>query len=482
MKKNKIYFPLLLAISLISLLFGCHRDDEQILDPVATQPKDTVQSTTAVVNNWIYDVMSQFYYWNEGVKAPTDVHGDPKAYFKSLINEKDRFSYITDDYTALNEELSGVYTSMGYAPTFGRISGTNDVFIAVEYVYPNSPAAVAGLKRGDIILKIDGQQLTTDNYFDLYQKPQYAAGLGTYDAEASAISNSDKMLSLTSQVIATNPVLYHEVKQIGGKKVGYLVYTSFITGKSGEWLNSLGAAIDTLAQAGATELIVDLRYNPGGDIEAAQYLASALAPSAAVANKDVLVKYEYNPQLEQYFTGSEGPKGKSLVKTLENNNHHLNLSRIYFLTGSGTASASELLINGLKPYMEVTTVGETTVGKYYASWVIDDTEKPVRHNWAVMPIVLKYANADGLTDFVDGLQPDYAVDDNLLDAKPFGDEGDAVLATALNLIGGAPNARSRQQNVRKPYQELENPINTRKSNLLIKPDLSGESLQTLSGL
>lgn len=467
-----------MTMFMIGFLFACHQEDEEILDTVAEENTkdvtDTTVSTTAIINNWIYDVMRSVYYWNEDVVAPGSSETDPESYFKSLINSDDRFSYITDDYEALAEEFSGVYTSMGYSPTFGRFSGSNEVFIAVEYVYPGSPAEEAGLKRGDIILKIDGQTLDTDNYFDLYNQSQYSVTLGGYDAETTAISNTGQTLSLASRVISTDPVLYKEVKTVEGIKIGYLVYAEFISGDSDEWLNSLGAAIDEFSQAGVTELIVDLRYNPGGEVSTAQYLASALAPATAVNSQEVLIKYQYNDQLESSLIANQS--SDALVTTFESNSHHLNLNRIYFLTGSGTASASELLINGLEPYMEVTTVGETTVGKCYGSWVIPDTEEPARHTWAIMPIVLKYANADGLTDFVDGLTPDYVVEDDLLNAKPFGDEGDPVLATALNLITGGPNVRIKQDGVRKPYQTLENPIDTRKSNLIIKPSLPNGNL------
>lgn len=469
-----LHWTILFCISLF--FWGCHEEDEEILETTpAVETVDTTTSTTAILNDWIYQVMSNYYFWNEDVTPAVSEEDDPETYFNSLINAEDRFSYITDDYEALAQEFTGVYTSMGYSPTFGRFSGSNDVFMLVEYVYPGSPAEEAGLERGDMILQINGQTLNVDNYYQLYSQPSYSVTLGSYNTETSDVSDLSQPIALTSRTISTNPVLHREVKKVNGTSVGYLAYAEFISGSSDEWLDSLGTAIDEFARAGVTELIVDLRYNPGGEISAAQYLASALAPAAAVANREVLVKYQYNQDLESQIIAAEGPESDELISTFEANSHHLDLNQIYFLTGSGTASASELLINGLKPYMEVITIGEPTVGKYYGSWVIPDLADEPRHSWAVMPVVLKYANADGLTDFVDGLTPDYPVEDDLLNAKPFGDEGDPMLATALNLITGAPNVRRGQTTRLKPYETLENPEDARKSQLMLRPTLSGAS-------
>ena len=115
---------------------------------------------------------------------------------------------------------------------------------------------------------------------------------------------------------------------------------------------------------------------------------------------------------------------------------NLNLPRIYFLTTGGTASASESLITGLYPYMDVIQIGTPTYGKCYGSISIDDTADPKRHNWAMQPLVIKFFNGEGFTDFTAGIEPDYTVEDNLLYAKPFGSLEDPLLAKALEEITG----------------------------------------------
>ena len=459
---------LIAAGLLLSFLSSCQPDEEVIVEqPVVTAPP-RVASPNNLVDDWIYEVMGSYYYWNDGVVSPDSAGQDPEDYFYSQVNSEDRFSYITDDYSGLMSELNGVYSSMGYSPAFSLLPGLNDVFIAIEFVYSDSPAERAGLHRGDLILSIDGQTLNRDNYYDLFSQSQYTATLGSYD-EADGIQPTGQTVTLSAEVIATDPVLYHEVKEFPGKKIGYLVYTEFISGERDEWLNRLGAVLDEFIQAGVSELVVDLRYNLGGEINTARYLASALAPASVVSSQDVLVRFNYNSDLEASIEAEEGRNSESLVSTFVDNGHQLNLGRVFFLTGTGTASASELLINGLKPYMPVMMIGEPTVGKYYGSWVIPDTEPPARHNYAVMPLVLKYANADGETDFKDGLSPQYYVEGNLLEAKPFGDESDPLLAQALSLIAGnIVNARTLSS-VFKSYQELENPVKMSKSRLLVAP-------------
>ncbi|WP_277482765.1 S41 family peptidase [Catalinimonas alkaloidigena] len=475
MKKSVWIF--LASLSFIILLLPACKQDEDIVSPLTTDDvsgdhtADNAQND--LLNNWIYEVMSSYYYWNEEVSLPDSSGEEPEDYFYSLINDADEFSYITDDYEGLMEEFSGVYSSMGYSPAFGLLSASNEVFIVVEYVYPDSPADRAGLERGDIILAIDGETLNTENYYELYGQSQYMVTLAAYD-EAEGINPTDQTISLFAEVIETDPVLYKEVKTAAGKKVGYMVYTEFISGENEEWLNNLGSTLDEFAQANVREVIIDLRYNPGGEIYTAQYFASALAPVNVVNSEEVLVKFDYNTLLESSIVAYEGDDSENLVSKFVSNGHNLNLSRIYFLTGSGTASASELLINGLKPYMDVVMIGEHTVGKYYGSWVIPDLAEPARHDWAIMPIVLKYTNAEGVTDFSEGLTPDYPVEDNLLDAKPFGDESDPLLATALDLISGGLSARLKSRESFKPYQELGNPLKIKKNKLFIDDSLVPE--------
>jgi C-terminal processing protease CtpA/Prc len=182
------------------------------------------------------------------------------------------------------------------------------------------------------------------------------------------------------------------------------------------------------------ELILDFRYNPGGSVSTATLLASLIAPADVVANEEVFIKYIWNDIINDYWVNEEGEESENLIIKFLNAGQNLNLNRLYVLTSDNTASASELVINGLRPYMDVIMVGDTTHGKYTASITLHDEEKSF--NWAIQPIVLKTANINNETDYRDGLVPDHLADDDYF--APLGSLEEDRLATAISLITGVP--------------------------------------------
>ncbi len=473
--KEKIMF--ITGLGLLLILGGsCKKDNNGSADKTETQ----------IVNQWIYDGLTAVYFWNKAIPSGLDplTEPDPKELFhKMLYTSKDHWSYITDDYSALEADLQGVPLSMGYSPTFGLIANTNKVAIFVEYVYPGSPAEAAGLKRGDFIMSIDGQDLNLDNYYDLYSKNDYSAGLGDYST--GSLKSNGRSVNLSAEVINADPILYSAVIDTNSSKTGYLVFTQFTPGVSNAYLTELGSVMDNFKSQGINNLIVDLRYNRGGSISVAQYLASCIAPATNVTNQDVLVRYQYNQEVNDYFIKNEGETSSSLIARFNPNGHNLNLSRVFFITGRGTASASELVITGLEPYMQVTTIGDTTVGKYTGMWVIPDTQDPPRHNWGMMPVVLKYANADGLTDFEDGLAPDYYVQDNMKAAVEFGNFTDNMFNKAMELATGmALPVAARKAATAETFTRIRKDPRIIKENLIFPStktlrDLSATSLEKL---
>jgi carboxyl-terminal processing protease len=466
---NTLTKTFLLALFFLPVLISCEKDDDNYIvdNPVTVNPADSVK---LVISTWIYDWMNDVYYWND--MFPSDINieeeTDPEALFYELVYaSEDRWSFITDDYETLESELSGMTLSMGYSPMFGLFTNTNMVFIVVEYIYPGSPAEAAGLKRGDIILTINGDFMDTTNYYDLYSQTSYTVGLG--ECSGNTIAMSGKTISMTAAIIDADPLIYDTIFNISGVKTGYIVYTEFITGSAEAYKETLDAVFDDFKSKEVSELIVDLRYNPGGEIDAAAYLASAISPASAVSNASVFSTFVYNAQLQNYYELTEGPESENLVCKFPANSHNINLDRVYFMTTYYTASASELLITGLEPYMDVRIVGEATYGKYVGSWLIYDDNEPRKHNWAIVPVVLKYANADGYTDFKNGLKPDHTIEDDLIEARPFGDTGDPMLAYALENITGTtigPTIKSTRKGV--SYKRLDSRIKSLKRNLIIQ--------------
>lgn len=411
-----------LGIALVLFVFAFNSCTDDNKDPIDSPGKNSQ------VNQWIYDNMIDVYYWYNTINNHTVPETEyPEDYFYSLIYEQeDKWSYITDDFLGLLNDLAGTPVSMGYSPTFGRISGTNQVFMIIEYVYPNTPAYKASLKRGDLILEINNQQLNTDNYIDLFKADDQTLKFAYISG--GVIYPEDRTMSMTAEELDINPAIYHTLFTINNIKVGYIVITEFINDK--KFIQGVGEALAELKSDGAIELIVDLRYNGGGYISSAQWLASALAPTAAVTNESVLTQLYFNDKLEP----TTKPEDKTYL--FIENDINFDLSKVVFLTAHGSASASELVIIGLEPYMNVVQIGENTYGKYTGSTVIYDESLPPKHNWGIMPIIMKYANAEGYTDFKNGLTPDYLIADELLQGYAFGDLNDPILAKAIEVCTG----------------------------------------------
>jgi carboxyl-terminal processing protease len=395
-----------------------------------------------VLDNWIWDGMNEVYLWAKFIPdLDPKVEPDPEAFFYKLLYKDDRNSWITDNYDQLVAMFDGVQMATGMSAHPEYYTGSQIIFF-VEYVTPDSPAADSGIARGDIIFTIDGKLLNIDNYQPLYY--QNTASFGFADWNGNELVPNGTEISLTAIELNQDPIIYDDVIEYEGSKIGYFVYTQFTGGENGEWLDELNGVFESFKAAGVSDVIVDLRYNPGGSLDLSAYIASTLAPVEAMQNKEVFVNLVWNDFYNQYWAEADldddgkadGLNSEQLRIPLPQSDLNLNLSAVYFLTTEGTASASESLMAGLYPYMDVVQIGTTTYGKCYASITIDDWEVPKRHNWAMQPLVIKYSNADGFTDFVSGIEPDIMVEDNLLYAKPFGSLEDPLLAQALEEITG----------------------------------------------
>lgn len=421
----------------------------------------------AFVNQWIYDEMDLYYFWQETIPEPSAVDGEqlPERWFDQLTRSDDSFSYMSSNSEDLLNDLNGIVYEAGYSPAFGRFSGTDSVFIVVEFIYPNTPAQDAGLTRGDIIIAINGNDLTTSNYLDLY----YGEGpsdltLGEYLPGQSAIRRTDSVVTVQKAVLDLNPVVHSEYFDVDSRRIGYLFYSRFLNGQNNLWQSSVNAVLSDFKAAGVNELIVDLRYNSGGSIGAAINLANAIVPPAYGTNGSDFIRFEYNDELEQAIITQQGTDSPNLVARFGVNDANLNISRVYFLVSGSSASASELLAIGLQPYMDVNLIGTNTVGKFYGSFVLTGQNETPPNNYAIVPVTLKYANADGFSDFRDGLLPDIQVTENLFQPFPLGDRDDPLLAAALqDITGTVPVAKPYLP--RPDYELLSDPVRLKKGNV-----------------
>lgn len=434
----KSYIVALIALSL--LFSGCEKDQP---DPDPDPSAQMAPLLTRKINTFIKDVMSDVYYWNSTLPAiKLDYEFDSKKYFDKLLNKEDKWSFITENIAEVEDSFEGIETTFGYSLAFGPFvdsagAPTGNYFAVVEYVYPNTPASRAGFKRGDIITRIAGANITTSNYMELFNNATITVSRGEYSDEGIIDKGT---ISMTAEKLELNPVVTSKIIEHGGIKAGYLFYTQYI----GSYNSSLDSVLAGFKEQGVRQLVLDLRYNPGGQTTAAQHLCSSLAPIDVVNAGKQLVSFKWNQKYQAYWeqTNNKGQLGVYFDPSVK---VKLGLDKIYILTTDGTASASELTITGLDPYMEVVTVGKPTYGKYTASitfkpedlYESPDTYKDFK-NWGIQPIVIQFANSLGVTDFKEGFIPDIDVADDLLPAYALGDPRDPLLAQALEHMTGVP--------------------------------------------
>lgn len=425
------------ALLLLFVVAACDRDD-----PV--HPNEHV-------NNWIYENMSLWYYWTDELPANPDKTAEPDAFFKSLLSNEDKFSWIQENYQQLLNSLQGVSKESGYEFVLYRESEDNNNVIAqVLYVKPNSPAETAGLERGDIVKQVNSQQLTLDNYQMLLQA---MASDHTITVSALDITTKnfgpDQTISISPIEYAENPNYLHKILTYDNHRVGYYVYNFFANGPPDaktQYTDEMDQIFSSFQAQGITDLIVDLRFNSGGAESAARNLASLIGRDVGIAN--IFVRHEYNEQVTQAILADPTLGLNFMVSYFLNKPQgvggFLNNARVYILTGARTASASELIINGLRPYMDVYLIGNTTVGKNLGSISIYDEEDP-ENTWGMQPIVTKLFNSEDKSDYGNGFTPQQLDEDNSLYLYPLGDPQERLLNLALQHITGAPVLGRRRE-------------------------------------
>lgn len=443
--KTGIFLTLLWA----GLLIGCTEL------PLPEPEPDPAPELTIKINRFIHDAMNDIYLWyDEMPDIDYRYVYDPEDYFERLLFEEDRWSFITDDIEGLLKSFEGVETTFGYSLAFYRFSNTGNIFAVVEFVYPGTPAAEAGIQRGDLIVLMNGESMTDENYTDLLYASSLDISLGI--SEEDGISVDPATISMTARELNLNPVLMRDVVEHEGHRIGYLFYAQYIT----RYNTSLDTAFQYFLDEGIRDVVLDLRYNPGGVVTAAQHLCSSVAPLDVVHAKDILVTYQWNDKYQNYWVrkGELDQVEVAFVDTTV----QLGLDKLYVLTGNGTASASELTITGLRPYMNVVTVGAATYGKYTGSHTLkpayyyeDSVYYSDFNNWGLQPITLRYANALGETDFKNGFSPDIPAEDDLFGGIPLGNKQEPLLKAAIEDITGLPVMAVKKARIASPYKQVD---------------------------
>lgn len=443
MKKRKLLS--IVAILFTAFFLSC-KDNED----------DTNNYSNEKVNQWIYGNMKQYYLWNDKLRTSPDYSLTPGNFFKSILYTKeDRFSWIQDNYEELLNSLNGVASQeIGFEYMFWGSPTDNRVYIEVLYPKTGTDATQKGIVRGDFITSVNGQAITTSNYQTILK--------GSTSYTFNVCKNLGSWKFGTPTTITVNPSINYTEDPIYLAKTiktdngyaGYLGYNFFANDNGDDthlYNKEMVSAFNKFIDDGITNLVLDLRYNSGGSVYSALVLASALVKSRSTA--EVFAAYTYNSELTAYLQKEYGPSSSYFKENFIDDfsgkdNKKISipklgdkLNHIYILTGEYTASASELIINGLKPFVNITLIGDTTYGKNVGSISLYE-EGSKTNKWGMQPIITKIWNSKGESDYTKGFAPNYLTDDYYDQSgyprilKPLGDTDEHLLSIALGHING----------------------------------------------
>ncbi|MEQ8713780.1 MAG: S41 family peptidase [Cyclobacteriaceae bacterium] len=425
-------------------ILGCVDDDApttpgQVFDP---------ENPNLYVNTWIQEEMDFWYLWKSEFPADPDETQNPDNYFSSILSSKDRFSWIQDDYLELLGSLQGVSNDTGHEIRYlNDAENPGNVIGQILYVKPGSPSDFAGMQRGDLITHVNGTLMTSSNYRDLNSDMNSSHDIEfiRYSFETDEFSTLGPV-SINPIQFSENPNFLDTIFNYEGAKIGYYVYNQFSSGPTSadqSYVTEMDAIFQNFRSQRIDHLIVDLRYNPGGAITVATNLGSLIG--SGVGSQDVFALRQYNADLQQLILNDASLGSNFLENKFEFKTANVGglIDKVYVLTGYRTASASELLINGLRPFMEVFMIGDTTVGKNQASVSLFEENDP-NNTWGIQPIVASIGNSLGESDYEDGLFPHIADQDLSRKLYPLGDIRENLLSLAIENITGVFPARIRR--------------------------------------
>ena len=426
-----------LLLFLFVIPFGC------------TDMNDNAVPASVEIKDFVWKGMNLYYLWQADVPDLADdrfanqtqlnTFLEPFATPKDLFNTlrvpspTDRFSVIFSDYTVLEGILSGntLNNGMDFGLKYTDASHTS-VFGWVRYIIPNSDAATKNIQRGAIFYAIDGTPLNNDNYKTLLANNSYTVNLANYSNVGGIVTltPNGQSVSLTKTALAENPIFISSVINQGTHNIGYLMYNGFYP----SYDSQLNTAFGSFVSQNVTSLVLDLRYNSGGAISSATKLASMITGQFS---GQLFARQQWNAKAQSYFlSNNPGSLENKFIAGLNS----LNLNKVYILTTKSTASASELVVNCLKPYVTVVQIGDVTTGKNVGSITLYDsptfgkTNANPNHKYAMQPIVLKIVDKNDFGDYTAGITPTTSLPENLTTLGVLGNVDEPLLNAAINQI------------------------------------------------
>lgn len=471
----KKLYPLIIAGLVAGLISSCSKSNKNPNGNTTNGPSK-VGSTLDLIKDSIYLYADEDYLWNN--QLPTYSKFNPRSFsnaddLTALQNEMDALSqYAINPATnapyeySTNSPGSAKYSFIDNGTETAALNGTKGDFgldvqynlvndLRIAYVYPGSPAGLAGIKRGYEITAIN------NNTSISYDGKGYGTGTGTnLNFVSNAIYNSTSItltllkpdqtsftVTINTANYNVNPVLKDTVFDQGnGHKVGYIVFNSFTSDAVADPV--LDAAFQNFATKGVTDLVVDLRYNGGGYVSTAEHLDNLIVPAAKTGTNMYTTYYNSNlqndihPLLSKQYNIQPGdfkPQNNTVNFSKVGG---LNVNRVFFIITGGTASASELTINNLRPSMDVQYIGKTSYGKPVGFFGISINK------YIMYTPEFYVQNSAGQGGYYAGFSPGTAgypgVDDYDDLTKDFGDPTEGLLAHALNYVKNGTYGVSKQ--------------------------------------
>jgi C-terminal processing protease CtpA/Prc len=426
------------------------------------------------IHEFIWKTLNDFYLWQEEVPSLDDTYSpsgtkyreliepypEPEAFFESLKYEDDKFSDILSNYEDIENSIKGINANNGLKFILSRYGSEDAVMGIVTYILEESDATSKDIKRGDMFTGVDGKSLNINNYSELLFGDNLSYTLNMADLNGNLLSPNGKNITLTkTEKFQSNPIQISKIIEEGQTKVGYLMYNQFAQGFD----DDLNEVFSNFKSEQINELILDLRYNGGGLVQSAVNLAGMITGQFSgeifgkyLWNKKVMSVLNSNPEtyannLRINFTSQLG-EGETV--------NSLNLNKVYIITTGRSASASELVINGLTPYIDVIQVGDNTYGKNVGGpavlydYIDNNRTKNPDHTYGISCISFFIANSQDFYDYADGLAPqdDLKLKEDITNLGTLGESSDPLLALALKHI----TQESARFKINTPVFPLEN--------------------------
>lgn len=427
------------------------------------------------VNQWIEKTMRDNYLWNSELpeKNTLNFDAEPEDFFHSLLSDKDgkdleggHHYFSTLEKVVVTKSGTSSIDSYGFEFVRYVIKNGSNTYKAalIIYVLKDSPAEQAGLKRGNWIIGVNGGSGSIQEYEILESGGSVSFQLAEYNGKT--FIPTEVVTVDASRLVEDTPFLKDSIYTYGNTRIGYLMYNHFASGPDSYTDTSYDLYLQQLfakfKSQNVNEFVLDLRYNGGGLTSSARLLTSLLAPEDALG--DTFCIFEYNEN------NKDRNKTESLLKTSEVLAGNLNLKRLFVLTGNTTASASELVINSLKPYLgdvNVCLIGKQTFGKTVGMTIYDESEK---YGWILSPVAFRSYNKDHKADYDDGFVPDILIDELDYDLADFGDMHDPLLSLAVSAITGRSDLKSsRTKAMLVPGSVVYSPKTGMKNNMIYIP-------------